>query len=140
MSEQLSAEELRRLMDVIRHRMTGEVAKVADNARQLADWRFYLHEFTGPVLAATALAGFLVVPKKSKPVADLPTLETLAQEKGWVVDREKAAGIERPGLVSAAAAMAGSLLLKAGLNYAAQNVGRILGQHMSETVPQESTS
>ena len=138
MSEQLSAEDLRRLMDVVRHRMRGEAANVATSAKKLADWRFYLHEFTGPVLAAVGFAGFLLVPKKAKPIADLATLEQLAEKKGWVVDREKVVSARKPGMMDAAVSAASNMVLRAGIAFAGQQVGKILGQRVPDPATQEN--
>jgi hypothetical protein len=136
-SEQLSAEDLRRLMDVVRHRMTGEAAKVAGDARKLTDWKFYLHEFTGPMLAGASLLGFLLVPKKSKPIADMATLEELAQKKGWVVDSVKATTPAKAGLFGSVASLAGGMLLKAGVNYAGQRLSQVLGPPIPQPLQQE---
>jgi len=137
-SEQLSAEELRRLMDVVRHRMTGEAANVATNAKRLADWRFYLHEFTGPMLATAGLVGFLLVPKKQKPVADLEHLQKIAEKKGWIVDPSAVAPAQKPSLVASGINLAGNMLLRAGIAYAGQHIGKVFGQQPAEHMSQES--
>lgn len=138
MSEQLSADELRRLMDVVRHRMRGEAANVATSAKKLTDWRFYIHEFTGPILATVGLMGFLLVPKKIKPIADLAMLEQLAEKKGWVVDREKVVSARKPGLMDSAVSIVSNMLMRAGIAFAGQQVGKVLGHQMSDAVPQET--
>ncbi|QDT54840.1 hypothetical protein Pan44_28780 [Caulifigura coniformis] len=132
MSEQLSAEELRRLMDVVRHRMSGEAANVASSAKRLADWRFYLHEFTGPVLAAAGVVGFLLVPKKQKPVADLDQLQRIAEKKGWIVDPATVTPNRKPSLVESGMNLAGNMLLRAGIAFAGQQVGKIFGHEMAD--------
>jgi len=138
-SEQLSADELRRLMDVVRHRMTGEAAGVAKNAKRLADWRFYLHEFTGPVLTAAGLVGFMLVPKKQKPIADPEQLQRIAEKKGWIVDPANVAATTRkPGLLETGMNLAGNMLLRAGIAFAGQQVGKVFGHQMADQTSQES--
>ena len=138
MSEPLSAEELRRLMDVVRHRMSGEAANVATSAKRLADWRFYLHEFTGPMLATAGLVGFLLVPKKAKPVADMEKLQELAEKKGWIVDPASVQAVRKPGLFDSAISLGGNMLLRAGIAFAGQQVGKVFGHQMAEQTSQET--
>jgi len=126
-SEQLTADELRGLMNVVRHRMTGEAAKVVSSAKRLTDWRFYMHEFTGPLLTAAGLVGFLLVPKKQKPLADLEQLQKVAEKKGWIVDPSTVTSPRKPGLVESSFNLASSMLLKAGIAFAAQQVSRMFG-------------
>ena len=138
MSEQLSADEIRRLMEVVRHRMSGEAANVATSAKRLADWRFYLHEFTGPVLAAAGLVGFMLVPKKQKPIADLDQLQQVAEKKGWIVDPSTVAPTRKPGLLETGMNLAGNMLLRAGIAFAGQQVGKVFGHQMADQTSQES--
>jgi hypothetical protein len=131
-AEQLSAEEIRRLMDVVRHRMNGEAANVASSAKKLADWRFYLHEFTGPVLATAGLVGFLLVPKKQHPVADMEQLQKVAEKKGWIVDPSTVAPTRKPGLFESGMSLAGNMLLRAGIAFAGQQVGKVFGNRVAD--------
>jgi hypothetical protein len=139
-SEQLSADELRQLMSVVRHRLTGEAANVATSAKRLADWRFYLQQYTGPVLAATAFAGFMLVPKKERPIADMDSLQKVAEKKGWIVDPSTIQPTRKPGLVESAMNLAGNMLLRAGIAYAGQQVGKVFGHEMADQSPQEHQS
>jgi len=140
-AEQLSADELRRLMDVVRHRMSGEASNVASSAKQLADWRFYLHHFTGPVLATAGLVGFLLVPKKQRPVADLEKLQQIAEKKGWIVDPSTVAPTRKPSLFESGMTLAGNMLLRAGIAFAGQQVGKVFGQQAADqTTTQELRS
>jgi len=136
-AEQLSADELRRLMDVVRHRMTGEAANVASSAKRLADWRFYLHEFTGPILATASLVGFLMVPKKQHPIADMEQLQRVAEKKGWIVDPSTIQPTRKPGLFESGMTLAGNMLLRAGIAFAGQQVGKVFGQQAAEQTTTE---
>ena len=137
MSEQLSADEIRRLMAVVRHRMSGEAANVASSAKRMADWRFYLHEFTGPVLAAAGLIGFLAVPKKSTPVADMEQLQRVAEKKGWIIDPSTVQPTRKPSLLETGMNLAGNMLLRAGIAFAGQQVGKVFGHEMAEQTSEE---
>jgi hypothetical protein len=137
-AEQLTAEEIRRLMDVVRHRMNGEAANVASSAKRLADWRFYMHEFTGPLLTAAGLVGFLLVPKKQRPIADMDQLQRVAEKKGWIVDPSTIQPTRKPSLVETGMTLAGNMLLRAGIAFAGQQVGKVFGQQAAEqTRPEE---
>jgi hypothetical protein len=136
-SEQLSAEEIRRLMDVVRHRMSGEAANVAVSAKRLADWRFYLHEFTGPVLAAAGVVGFLLVPKKQKPIADMDQLQAVAEKKGWIIDPSTVQPTRKPSLLDTGLTLAGNMLLRAGIAFAGQQVGKVFGHQMADQTTEE---
>lgn len=137
MSEQLSARELRQLMDVVRHRMSGEAANVATSAKRLTDWRFYIHEFTGPLLATAGLVGFLLVPKKQKPIADLEALQRVAEKKGWIVDPSAVSPMRKPSLLETGMNLAGNMLLRAGIAFAGQQVGKVFGHEMADQTSQE---
>jgi len=136
-AEQLSADEIRGLMNVVRHRMSGEAANVASSAKRLADWRFYLHEFTGPVLAVAGVVGFLLVPKKQRPIADLEQLQRVAEKKGWIVDPATVSPTRKPSLFESGINLAGNMLLRAGIAFAGQQVGKVFGHEMAETTTQE---
>jgi hypothetical protein len=136
-AEQLSAEEIRRLMDVVRHRMTGEAANVASSAKRLTDWRFYLHEFTGPILASASLVGFLLVPKKQHPIADIDQLQRVAEKKGWIVDPSTIQAKRKPSLMESGMTLAGNMLLRAGIAFAGQQVGKVFGQQAADQTTTE---
>jgi hypothetical protein len=136
-AEQLSAEEIRRLMDVVRHRMTGEAANVASSAKRLADWRYYMHQFTGPILAGAGLVGFLLVPKKQKPIADFEQLQRVTEKKGWIVDPSTVAPTRKPGLFETGMNLAGNMLLRAGIAFAGQQMGKMFGHQAAEQTPSE---
>jgi len=118
--------------------MSGEASNVASSAKQLADWRFYLHHFTGPVLATAGLVGFLLVPKKQRPVADLEKLQQIAEKKGWIVDPSTVAPTRKPSLFESGMTLAGNMLLRAGIAFAGQQVGKVFGQTAADqTTTQE---
>jgi len=108
--------------------MSGQAANVASSAQRLADWRFYMHEFTAPVLAAAGVVGFLLVPKKQQPVAHLDELQKVAEKKGWIVDPATVVPDRKPSLLQSGMSLAGTMLLRAGVAYAGQHVGRFFSQ------------
>jgi hypothetical protein len=122
-----TADEIRRQMQFARQRVRAEVDEVVDGARQFADWRYYPRRFPWATLGAAALLGFAAVPRRLEVISpDVETLQKLARQHKLVVD-PKPSGAQKPGLIDSLLTMTGNLLLRAGIAYAGQQVGKLFG-------------
>lgn len=122
-----TADEIRREMQFARQRVRAEVDEVVDGAKQFADWRYYPRRFPWATLGAAAALGFAAVPRRLEIVSpDVKTLQELARQHKLVVD-PKPSGARQPGLIDGLLTMTGNLLLRAGIAYAGQQVGKLFG-------------
>lgn len=127
-----SADEIRQQMQLARQRVRAEVDEVVDGARQFADWRYYPRRFPWATLGAAAILGFATVPRRLEIVSpDVKTLQELARQHKLVVD-PKPSGAQKPGLIDSLLTMTGNLLLRAGIAYAGQQVGKLFGDTAAE--------
>lgn len=132
--ERLNADEVRKRMREIRQRMSGEATQVADDAKLLTDWRFYVRQFPGAVLATCACVGYLIVPPRRKTFTpDEKTLRKLAAENKLVF---RGGPSQKPGLTDSLLALAGNAAARAALAYARQHVGKAF-QDRSHGTPME---
>lgn len=120
-----TADEIRRQMQLARKRVRDEVDEFVDGARQFADWRFYPRRFPWVTLGAAAILGYAAIPRRLEIVSpDVDTLQALARQHKLVVD-PKPSGARKPGLMDALLTVTGSILLRAGIAYAGQQVGKL---------------
>ncbi len=122
------ADELQRRMAHVRDDLERNSARLIENAQTLADWRYYVRQYPWLTLAAAGAIGFLLVPKRTKPVAsaeaNAEALVQLAREQGLVLQPPKAAASN--GLLGGLASSVAKSLLRAGTVFVGQQVGQIL--------------
>jgi hypothetical protein len=119
-----TADEIRRQMQLARQRVRDEVEEVVENAKQFADWRFYPRRFPWATLGVAAVLGYAVVPRRLEIVSpDADTLQELARKHKLVVDAKPAPSRKR-GVLDAVLSLTGRALLRAGVAYASQYVGK----------------
>jgi hypothetical protein len=109
-------------MAALRRELDHDVEHVAESAKAMTDWTFYVRRFPWAAVGVAAAAGFLLVPKKKTTVT--PTAEQLA---ALVKNREFVAAatdqLKPPpsvvkGLAATLAAMAG----RAALAYVTEQI------------------
>lgn len=119
-----TAEEIRRQMQLARQRVRDDVEEVVADAKQFADWRFYPRRFPWATLGVAAAVGYAVIPRRLEIISpDVGTLEELARKHRLVVDAKPAPPRKR-GLLDALLSLTGRALLRAGVAYAGQYVGK----------------
>ena len=122
------ADDLRRRMASIRRQLPGDVERIVIGAKRAVDWRRYVAEHPWTATAAAALLGYWAIPKRPQviqPSAD--ELIKLARKHQLTVQPQTAAQ-RKPGLVDTALSMMGNMLFRAGVAYASQQFGKIVGQ------------
>jgi hypothetical protein len=136
-SESLDADDIRRLMSVIRSRMSTEAAGVKQGARELTDWRFYVEQFGKPLLGVCAVLGYFAVPRKVQVVRPDEDMVARLIEKGKVVVQSNIPPVRKAGLLDGAFNNLSRLAIRAGVAYAGQRIATMLKAQMPPSPPQQ---
>jgi hypothetical protein len=119
-------DQIRRQMAEIRRELHEDVREVVATAEAVTDWRSYLSKYPWLALGGAFAVGYLVVPRRHKPVATRADLsevrEAVESARQTVVDVAKGKGEgesrRRKTLVGAALGMLTPLALRAAQGYA----------------------
>lgn len=126
-------DDIRVRMARIRTRAERKATRLGEETRQFLDWKHYVRLFPWAALGAAALAGYWIVPRRKvtseASAADAKALVDLARQGQIVV---KSAN-PRPSMIGRLVSLAGPFVMRAAMNYASQQVGRILS---TSTAPQ----
>lgn len=112
------AEEIRSQMRSIRRDLHDNVKEIVVGASQIFDWKSYVRSFPWTFVAAAAILGYLLVPRRKRPPAELietkESIEQLAQEI-----KSSVAPPPRPAtsLVSVVLPILGGVALRVGTAY-----------------------
>jgi hypothetical protein len=118
---------LRQRMAQVRAELLHDSRRLRESAQTLTDWRYYVRRYPWAILGASAVAGYLVIPKRApQPAADAETIAKLLEQHRLEVRAPTAA----PGMLQSLTSSLGSTLLKAGLTY----VGHYLSQSLAAGV------
>jgi len=135
----VTAADIRREMQLTRQRVRAEVTEMVAGARQLTDWRFYPRQFPWATVGAAAALAFAAIPKRAQVVQpDSETLEQLVRDHKLLLEAKAAEVPAKKGVAAAMAATLGSVLLRAGLQYASRQVGQRLNDAFLHRGDQES--
>jgi len=109
-------------MAALRRELDSGVEHVAESARAMTDWTFYVRRFPWVAVGVAAVAGYLLVPRKKTAVA--PTAEQLA---ALVKNKEFVAAatdqLKPPQSVFAGlAATLGAMAARAALGYVTEQI------------------
>lgn len=119
-----TADAIRDELQRVRRRLLSEANAVAGGARELADWRYYVRRFPWGAVCAAGALGYLAVPRRLQVMSpDVKTLEQLAKRNHLVVET-KPASAQKSTLADSLLTMAGNVLLRAGVAYVGQQMGR----------------
>lgn len=117
MSDDQQANEVRRRMSELRADLDYNVHQVSENARALADWKYYPRRFPWATMALTAAAGYLVVPKRALAQSangEVPGSE--ARQKRFSAARKEKANFTE-GLASYLVSILAAGIMRAGTAY-----------------------
>jgi hypothetical protein len=128
-------EQVREEMRQIRSNLDDEVTTFVDSTRVLFDWRSYVRHAPWLCLGAAALAGYFVIPSKSKIVS--PTPEQLAElaKHARVTIGETGPQQKTKTLGRELAGMALGMLLRGGLAVATQQLNQFINRPPGPTEP-----
>lgn len=128
------ADAIRERMSAIRHDIRSDVDGIVRNAHELADWRHYVRTFPWGSLATAIAAGYLVVPRRLEVVSpDADEMARLAK-RDQIVVRTRPSTEAKPGLLTTAAHLVGTAVLRAAVGYATSKIGTSLGSQAAEEV------
>ena len=120
--------DVRRRMRRIRRQLPTDVDRIVDGARQLVDWKHYVQQYPWASAALAAAIGYLVVPRRPQVISpDAAVIEKLAKRQRLMIEPASAAKI-KPGLLDSMLGVAGNMLFRAGVAYAGQQLGKVVGQ------------
>ena len=122
MNSEHEAREVVERMATLRRELDSDVEHVADSARAMTDWTFYVRRFPWAAVGVAAVAGYLLVPRKKTNVA--PTAEQLAalvQNKEFVTAATNQLKPPQSLLAGLAATLA-AMAVRAALSYVTEQV------------------
>jgi hypothetical protein len=120
------ADEIRLKMARIRRELHEDVREVVASAEAVTDWRRYIRMYPWAALGVPFAVGYLIVPRKHRPVPIPIVVPAGAAEVREAIDREKerekdkAKEPQRKGLVGMALGFLAPIALRAAQGYAVQ--------------------
>lgn len=117
------AREVVERMAALRREIALDVEQVAESARAMTDWTYYVRRFPWAAAGAAAVAGFLLVPrKKAPPVAPTPEqLAALVKDKEFVA--AATSHLKRPpSALAGIGATVAAVAAKIALSYVTQQL------------------
>lgn len=124
-----SADDLRLEMSRIRAGARGKAFQLKQETKQLFSWKHYVRLFPWGILGSALLAGYLLVPTRRSAPSDGFLGEPEARRSPWPPRSETESAeetVKKAGLATAAIGFVGSLLYRAGLNYATRQLVQML--------------
>jgi hypothetical protein len=117
-----SAEKIRRRMAELRRVLECDVREVSRGARVMTDWKFYARKFPWAVAGGALVAGYLLVPKRKRVVKPDPAMiEELVRQKKIKVESVTKQP-DQPGMMKSLLMMGLTYAVKAGAQYMTQQM------------------
>jgi hypothetical protein len=139
MSEPQSAAQIREQMAEVRRDLNLNYGEVVDNARDLADWRYYVRSYPWASLGIAVALGYLVVPNRVELVSpDAGELLKLAKQNKLVVEPKPRAE-PKSNIGGALFTMMANMLVRGLISYAGQKVGKTAGKETAKAEEREKS-
>jgi hypothetical protein len=123
------AEQLRREMAQVRRDLVEEADQIAENARTVTDWRYYVRTYPWASMAVAAAVGYIVVPRRLEVLTPDPdTLARLARQDRLVV-KPKAEAEPKKGLPGTLFTFLSSMVIRGALAAIGQQVAAYFTAH-----------
>ncbi len=136
-TEPLSAEQLREEMARVRRDLNLNYGEVVENARDMADWRYYVRRYPWASLGVAAALGYLVVPNRVELIRpDASELLKLAKKNKLVVEPKPSAE-PKSSVGGALFNMMASMLVRGAIAYVGQKVGKTAGHETAKAEQRE---
>ena len=123
-----AAEEIQRQMSQVRSELREDVQEIVENARTMAEWRFYVRSYPWLCLGAAAAAGYLLVPPRMQIVRpDSRVLADLIRQQQVTV-RTEVQPQRSGGLLGQLVNMAAGVAVQGVLAVASQQLNKFVNQ------------
>jgi len=126
-------EAIRNQMASVRTTLDENVHELAENARNLTDWRYYVKAAPWGAVGAAAAIGYFIVPRRIQivqPSAD--EIAKLAKRHQIVVEHKAKAEAKQGGPAQRVMTMRANAMLRAVTAYASQQAGKVFGQQAAD--------
>ncbi len=129
LDDDIVADQICSEMREVRRELRGNIESIATQARQLTDWKYYVQQTPWLAISLAALAGFSVVPSRTRSVVagitaeSKPGMNVIAGGSAGSVSRPKA-GVE--GLTGFAKRLIVAGLTRSVVNFVAGQVAEII--------------
>jgi len=130
-----SIDLIRQRMARIRMRAQFKAERLGDETRQFLDWKHYIRLFPWSTLAAAAVVGYIMVPRRAPLTRSTANaLSEMAKESKQAVQavRQAPPPPRRSGMFDGLIGLAGNALLRAGLTFATQQVTKMVTDSLNE--------
>lgn len=130
--EPQTPEEICRKMADVREVLDEDVKNIAQSAKVMSDWTYYVKQYPWATVGIAATLGYLVVPNKvflTSPSAD--QLEKLAKRNKLVVKADPEPQAQK-GIVGAVFSLIASMAVRGVMAYLGQQVGKVAGYKAAE--------
>jgi ElaB/YqjD/DUF883 family membrane-anchored ribosome-binding protein len=132
------AEELRRQMRTIRREMGEDLEEIVGQAERLLDWRYYVRQHPWKLVGVAACLGCFVAwrlskrtPIQAKPLQHAQILQGRPQQQARPQQLERTKSV----LLGSLLGLGGDMLLRAALNYTAEQMGKMLERRVAKDQP-----
>lgn len=126
--------EIQAQMARIRRELHEGAEDIAQNAREMVDWKHYVRQFPWAAIGVAAAAGYMVVPRRLHVIRpDARTLEKMAKRDRLVI--KQSGGIEeekRAGLGGMIFGLASSMMMRSLMTYVGGQAGKLFGDKAAE--------
>ncbi len=137
MSEPLTADQIRDEMAHVRRDLNLNYGEVVDNARDMADWRYYVRSYPWAAIGLGVAVGYLVVPNRTELIS--PSAEELLKlaRKNKLVVEPKPTAEPKSSVGSAVFNMMASMLVRGLISYVGQKAGKTAGKETAKAEQRE---
>lgn len=125
-------EEISRKMADVRQVLDEDIQSIAQSAKVMTDWTYYVKQYPWASVGAAAALGYLMVPNKvfiTRPDAD--QLEKLAKRNKLVVKANPEPQAQT-GIVGAIFSLVASMAMRGVMAYVGQQLGKVAGVKAAE--------
>jgi hypothetical protein len=125
-------EEICRKMADVREVLDDDIHNIAQSAKVMSDWTYYVKQYPWASVGVAATLGYLLVPNKvfiTSPSAD--QLEKLAKRNKLVVKANPQPQAQA-GIVGALFSLVASMAMRGAMAYVGQQLGKVAGVKAAE--------
>jgi hypothetical protein len=122
-------DELLSRMEAIRGRLDDDARAAQQSVQEMTDWRNLVRRNSLAAIAAAAVAGYLLVPKRAtQQQLTAEQIRQISNAKTVIVAQEAST---KPGFLGAVAAIAGAALTRAATSFVSAKISQFTAQHQN---------